>query len=200
MRKVLAWGVLALLLCGCGPVQTREAMDGGVWDGMTFRHAYIGCEITVPKDWYSKQQDADNLEFLQPLEEFLERDNVYYLFKATQYEQDGIGGYPMIQMVARGMDTLEQHVTTAQEYLEQAPGILQGSNAEVLSDDLIGGDIGGRDFHMLPLQITRPDGTVVYHSLFARVEEEYLLLVGLSYLDQQQYEEALTVLQTLTFQ
>lgn len=201
MKKLTAILLTAvLLLAGCSSSQAEGAMDGGIWEGNTYHNEYLAFEITVPQDWRIWEMDAKTLEFLEPLEEEMAEENTYYFFKATRYEDEGVDGYPMVQVMARGMDTLEEYLTTAQEYLEQTPGILEGSNAEVLSDELISGDIGGRDFSMLPLQITGTDDITVYHSLFGRVEKGYMLLIGLSYLDQQQYEEALSVLQTLQFQ
>jgi hypothetical protein len=206
MKTLLCCMLAALMLtAGCaGPEHTPKPSHGpvepGDWMERTYENQSLGLALTISDEWVIGDADAVQSTVLEAVQSELSGEAAHYLLKASRYDASDITAYPMIQIAAHALDAIEEYAADEKEYLELIKHLIGTNSIDALGDIITENLIDGVLFYILSLEVYEKDGLVTYHTLMASERNGNMLLIAVSYLDQQQYLEALDILASITLE
>ena len=189
--------LLVAALAGCGTDAPRPTMDSGTIQDDVFSNDYFRVCLDIGGRWNVETEIPRAEYFLSSLEALLGEGHVDFFYIVDK--DAGNDQYPSMFMFARSMDSMEAYVETASDYLSAAQFELETTYSSAVFDPIEKQSLSGKEFYYLNGVVTTDDDDVIYHSVLGRVEDEYMLIIGISYLDFTQQEEIFAKLHQIEF-
>ncbi len=202
--------VLLAAFTACKP-SPKKVMDVGVLQGNTYSNSFLGMSVVIPEGW--TVQNKSEMSQLQETGKKLfagENDKLQKDLEANQNRTASLlllFRHPLGTEVSFNQNLIFQveelpataGITTARQYLDEARKLmLRGALKFELAPEYQPAQISGRDFEVMTGKLTLPTMTVM-QDYYATIRDGYVLLLILSYGDEQQHAELKGIIGDIRF-
>jgi hypothetical protein len=204
----------AMFFINCTENNIPENFDYGKIENNVYSNSFFNCEIKIPDGWaiQSNEQmqsltevgqnliagDNDNMKAAIKASEI----NVANLLAVIKYELGAptTAYNPGIAIVAENLKNFPG-IKTGSDYLLNIRKLLYQSQLvyESMDENFAQETIGGVDFYVMNA-VVNFSGNYIYQRHYATIINNFAFIIGLSYADNEQETELMTVLNSLKFQ
>lgn len=201
-----------LLTMGCSKAMenaSKKAVSMGEMKDHTYTNDYFGITFSIPDDW--KILSEEEIEKLKeasgeivPNEEAKEQMDLaevktldlVYAFKYELNYTDGIN--PNMSCVGENLGLAGFVVKTPEDYLEQAQKLMMETGLPFELGEMTQETIGSKEFGVLESTIDM--GIVIHQKFYVTIIDGYALIFTLTYSSDEERDELLGIIDTITFE